>query len=792
MFAHYLSVLFRNLGKRPVLTFVNIFGLSIGISICLLCYLHIKNELSYDKHFSGHENIYRLVNGNVAAGEGWVKVSTPIPEYLQSNVPGIKEYMRLTRASYNPKITIAHDNQVFNEANVYLADPSIVEFFAMNRVGGPSKESLQNKKSILISESSKKKLFGNESAIGETLVVGGEHLFQITAIFKDLPAATHVDIDYIINFSNLEKMLPGTSLTGNWTQFNYFGYVRLDPSVRAKEVEDKIAQSIVKMDGGNTLELKDVHLQALAAIHFQDNPGNSKAAYDTKYLTIYAAVAIAVLLISLINFVNLSIAASTKRIKEVGVRKVVGASRFQLIKQHITETTFVVVLATIVAVVLIQVVLLPLLNTNLERSIQFNFWQLTDLMTIAGTVLLVSLIGGAYIAFFVTGFVPSKALKGTFKNSGGGTKNILLGLQFTISLLLILSSIFIYNQMNYMFYKDLGMNPNQVLNISLYNGSAQKNAGVLKRRLEVLNGVEGVSTTRFNAGAANWNQTVWWEGQMENNNMALIMADESFVKVMEMQLIEGESKVVEQPLKDGEYRYVLNKAAREYVGWDSALGKSIHCFGQKSKALVAGVVEDFNFKSLHHSVDPVVVVMHKNIQPGQIMVKINSKQILKTTQSIKEVFEATIPGVPFEYHFLDQQFDQLYTTEKRTSQILASLTATAILLALLGVYGLVVFAIQERTKEISIRKVLGLSVPGVMALLSQNYIRILMVSNVIAIPMAWYVVDIWLSNFSYRVSLSPVVFVVGSGLIWFFVLGTVFLNAVQVNKLSTVEGLRND
>jgi putative ABC transport system permease protein len=794
MLRNYFLIHLRSILKKPILAGINLFGLAIGLSVCLLAYLHIQNELSFDKHNLNGDRIYRLVNGDVTNGDGWVKVSAPIPPLLEEQIPEIEAFTRLARVTHNPKITVRYGQDVYNEANFYMADASYLTMFNLPLKQGNSENAIADINSVIISDKISSKLFNNENPIGKTIELGGQHLLQVSGVFVALPAQSHVSIDYLINFQNLERILPGTSLTSNWGQFNYFAYVMLNDAEAELEkvVESKIVTTVINLDENNEMRLEDLNLQPLPEIHFAANRGNAKSSYDPKYLFVYATVAIAILLISIINFINLTVAGSTKRIKEVGVRKVVGAGRGQLIIQYISESFVTTFLALGIALVFTYYLLLPAANDVLKSNIFLDLSQPGLVVVLVIMTVLISLMAGFYIAVFVTGFQPSRALRGSIKigRKGGVLKNLLLGAQFTISLILILSSIFIYKQLGYLQVKDLGLNPQQIVNISLYNKAAKDNAGLLKRQLEQIPWVQATTATRFTAGSANWHQTAWWEGQQEEESMSVILADEGFIKTLNLTIIEGDKEVLESIPEASEVRYILNEAARDHIGWDTAVGKSYYNFGEKSMSPIAGVVKNFNYQSLHKDIDPVVIAIYNSIKPGQLMVKIATDDYQTALAEIEDVFTSTVPNTPFEYHFLDDQFQELYQADNRTKQVVGFITVIAMVLALLGLYGLVSFAVQERTKEMAIRKVLGVTMPSVLSLLSSGYLKLLLLANILAIPVVWYAIDNWLNNFNYRIELSPAMFLSGSALVWLFVVITVSFNVYQVSKIDPVNGLR--
>ena len=400
MFQNYFKTSIRNLFKQKFYFLLNTFGLSIGIAACLLCYLHLSYEMSYDKYIPNSDDTYRLVTGDVKGGDGWVRVSAPMPVKLKEQIPEISNYARVSNITRDPKITVAHDNVLFSEDKFYLADPSILDKFGFNLLRGDRSQVLSDLNSVIISQSTAKKYFNEGDPIGKTLRVDDKNDFLITGVFEDIPFNAHYDFDFLISFENLERLIPGTSLSSNWGQFNYFAYLQLTPGSSLAEVQSKIQKAEINIGSNRNFDLSSIAIQPLLEIHFVENPGNIKPAYNFNYIYIYGAIALAILFISFINFVNLTIANSTKRLKEVGVREVVGASKGQLVLQFITESFLIAIMATAVALLLSQLLFIPAINDLLNSRVSLTFLDPLLLMVIAILLLLISLSSGGYIAYF--------------------------------------------------------------------------------------------------------------------------------------------------------------------------------------------------------------------------------------------------------------------------------------------------------------------------------------------------------------------------------------------------------
>ncbi len=789
MLKNIILTSFRSLTKSKTTFLLNVLALAIGISACMIAYLHIDHELSFDQYHSNKDRIYRVVTGNLATGNGWVKVSAPIAPKIQAELPEFESYARLDKFSYNTKVAVKYRQEVYNEANVYMADPALFSMFDFEIVAGAASPN-PAPNTVLISEEVAAKYADGNGLIGEKITIDGRMDFSIAGIFKKLTSNSHFDLDFVVPFENLEAAKPGTSLSGNWGQFNYFTYVMLREGTNARKAEIKLSEILVEFGDNQTLKFENLRLQALSDIHFQANRGNLKPAYNTRYLQIYSGIALAVLVISFINFINLNIAGSMKRIKEVGVRKVLGATRPQLILQFISESTITAILSSVIALML-TFLALPYINEIIASDMTLN---LANPVLISGMILLIlsiALFSGAYISMFMLSFNPVQAVKGAVKvgNKGKRFKEALLTTQFAVSCVLILCSVFIYRQLEFMRSQDIGLNQNGIITLQLYDQEAQKSVGILSDALKRVAGIEHISASNFTPGAPNWHQRVSWDDQMEEVSWNLIIADKHFIETFDIQMSEGDIeniKAISEGMRD---TYVINETALKSAGWDQGLGKVISAFGKERKSPVAGVVKDFNYKSLHTTVEPCVLVISNDRNYSQVSVKFNSEDVFSMVSEIEEVYASVLPQTPFEYAFADDQFDQLYKVEQRTSQLVGLLTSIAVLLAMMGVYSLLSYTIKERTKEIAIRKVLGIKMRETMYLLSRDYLRLLVIGNIIGIPTTWYLMDGWLQNFSYQITLGFISFA-GVALATFLIILIVAgLKVFQIERINPANAL---
>lgn len=783
---------FRSLLKNRGTFLLNLLALTIGIAACVVAYLHINYELSFDQYHSKKSRIFRVVTGNVAAGEGWVKVSSPIPPTIEAQLPEVESYARLTKFSYNDKVSVEAKEAIFNEENVFLADPSLFSIFDIPpRSGAFSEDPPENV--VYISSSIANKYFPTQDPIGEVITIDGRLDFEVAAVFQDIPSNSHFDLELVVPFDNLETALPNTSLTGNWGQFNYFAYVLLGENASQSTTDSKIKEIVAEYGDNQSLQFENLGLQALGDIHFQENRGNLKPAYSPRYLVIYAAVAGSILLISFINFINLSVASSTKRIKEVGVRKVLGASRSQLITQFVTESIITATLSASLALLLTNI-LMPYINGILQSNISPNLLDPLLLFGILTLIVSIALFSGLYISLYILSFNPLNAVKGVIKvgNKGKRFKEALMLVQFTVSCVLILSSVFIYKQLNFLMGHDIGLDKDGIITVQLFNKKSQQEVKLLLPELEKIAGVESVSASRFSPGSVNWHQTVIWEDQVEKTNWNLIIVDENFLSTFDIELTEGDrSRIADRAANSG-FSYIINEAALKVTGWESGLGRSISPFGRERLAPIVGVAKDFNYKSLHNIVEPCILVISDRDNYSQISLRYSTADVYGLLADIESKFLQVLPSTPFEYAFASDQFDNLYQVEKQTSQLIGLLTGVAITLALLGVYALLSFTIRERTKELAIRKVLGIKIKGTIYLLSSNYLKLLLIANVIGIPAAWYIVSNWLQNFSYQIALGFGTFLWVGILTLSLIFLVVGLKVLQTEKINPTEALRNE
>ena len=789
MLYNYFKIAIRFFKKNLSYSVLNVLGLSIGLASAIICLLHINYEFSYDKFHSNSENIYRLVSGNPNSGQYWACMAAPVPVVLKENFPEVEEYIRIGRYSWDPKTIVKYENKSFNVDNFLLVDPSFFKVFDFKLIQGNEDEVLSSPNSVVITESNAKKFFGNESPIGKMIKVDGKHNYEIKGIVEDAPFNSHLDFDFLISFENLEKLY-GEGRADSWGALNYWVYLLFNNSVNEDEFNLSMNSFISEYIGekfGKKVS-KNFALQPLLKIHFQGNRGNMKPSYDIRYIYIFSAIALAVLIIAIINFINFINAISEKRVKEAGLRKTVGALKGQIIRQFIIESILISVISLLVSFLIVYY-LIPLINQILNNNISLSSITGKQVFLAVLIALIVGIVSGSYIAFYVSSFSVVSILKGI--KSGSRQKvsfsNVLIVFQIVISSLLIISSIVIIRQLNLFKNRDIGLDKKNIINVSLYGEGLNTKIELFKNEIQKSLLVESASASSFMPGKPNFQQTVWWEGQQEgeSQSMYIILVDKDFLKTLNIELVEGNLNDLTN-INPGEVYYVLNEAAVKECNWDSGLGK---VFSRNERSEVKGVVKNFNFMSLHNSIDPLVLEISDKYNHDQILIRVN-KIDNETIAYIGAKFKEIFPDIPFEYTFLTSRFNNLYNAEIRASKIISFLSVISIIIALFGVFALISFSIKEKTKEIAIRKVLGISTFSLYNSLTKGFNKLFLIGCIISWPIAYYLLMAWLNNFSYKTSLNGLLFLVSALLILGVIQLVISIRVIIASRINPSYALR--
>lgn len=797
MIRNYFKTALRSLLKNKGFTFINILGLALGLAICLLITFYVIDELSYDRYNSKHDRIYRVNTDLKFSGTltEYAITAIPVANVLKTECPEVETAVRIT-----PALNIRFkkgDEIVREDGATFYSEPNIFDVFTLPLLTGDAKTALKEPNSVVITESIAKKYFNRVDVVGQTLfLVTDSTSHKITGVMKDMPAQSHFRANFLLAAGPISNDAPWNRLTAFAT------YVLLKPNTGTKNLEAKLNAAMQKglkgsstmnyskfTSGGNYFKLNlmpvtDIHLKSNRVMELGAN-GNGE------YVYIFSAVAVFILLLACINFMNLSTARSANRAREVGVRKVLGSSRGHLIFQFLAESLIVTFVAAIIAV-LAAWALLPLFNHLSNKQLAINTqtisWLLPALLSI---VIIVGVLAGSYPAFFLSAFQPINVLKGKIATGfkGGVFRSTLVVFQFSISIFLVIGTLVIYNQLSYIQNKDLGFNRNQVL--ILNNVNTLGHPEILKQEIKQLPGVVNATLTSFLPTANNKVLSYVSPGEKEGQSTQFWKIDEDYISTMGMQMKTG--RAFSGEFKTDSLAMVINETAAKVFGYgNNPIGKTITTGMGKDvkKYHVIGVVKDFNFSSLRDNVTPLVMALD-NDWLARLSIRVNTHNLPALMARIEKTWKNIAPNEHFEYSFMDADFDALYRTEQRMGQLFILFTGLAIAIACLGLFGLAAYAAEQRTREIGIRKVLGASVAAIVGMLSKDFIRLVVISFLVAAPLAWLAMSKWLQGFAYRDNIQWwVVLLAGAGAL-FIAFATIGLQSFKAAGTNPVESLRS-
>jgi len=807
MFRNYLKVAFRNLWKNKGYSAINILGLAVGLATCLLILLYVWDELSFDRFHTKADRIYRI-NSDIRFGGSDLTLavsSDPMGQAMKADYPEVEQYTRIY-ASSGSKL-LRKGNEFIDEPELAHADSTFFEVFDFPLVAGNPKTALNDPNTVVISETGAIKYFGTKDVIGKLIETNDNESYKVTAVMKDMPANSHFRYHLLFSMDNVNYRF------GRYLSHNFHTYLLLKEGASAAALEKKFpayldkyvlpqASAITSIKSmaefeksGNYLRyslmpLRDIHLKSERFPELGVN-GSEQNVY------IFSGVAFFILLIACINFMNLSTARSSNRAKEVGIRKVLGTERKELISQFLTESTLVALVALVIALAL-TVLVLPFFNELASKQLTVtSFFQAGFLPILLAIPLVVGLIAGSYPAFYLSSFQPITVLKG--KLAGGFRKSSfrssLVVLQFSTTIFLIIATIVIYNQLDYISNRKIGFTKEQVLIIdNPYVLGTQ--ARSFKNEILKLGGVSSGTLSSYLpvSSSSRSDNTYSKEAVLDDKsgiNMQTWRVDEDYLKTMDMQLVSGRG--FSREFGTDSSAIIINETTARLLGYEDPVGKSIYSTsdGGEMKALrIIGVVKNFNFESLRQNVGPLCFML--GASNGSAAFRVETKNLTSLVSSVESVWKKMAPGMPFSYRFLDDAFNSMYRAEQRMGKLAIAFSVLAILVACMGLFGLATYAAEQRIKEIGIRKVLGASVSGIVRMLSKDFIRLILLSTLIAFPLAWWAMHSWLNSFAYRISISWWVFLAAAGLALTIALVTTSFQAVRAAIMNPVKSLRTE
>lgn len=810
MIRNYLKIALRNLTKNKLYSFINIFGLAIGLTCFLLISLYVLDELSYDRQFKDADRIYR-VNSDIKFGgtEQRMAVSSdPFGATLKKDYAEVEQYVRIY--ANNSRRFIKKGNEFLVENDCLHADSTLFDVFSLNMLEGNPKTALIAPNTLIVSEKTAKKYFGNTSALGKTLTIGVRESveYTITGVYEDMPINAHFQANMILSLKSINDYN-----FGNFLSHNFYTYIKLREGVDYKQFEKKFdvviekyilpqAKEFMNIKSMNDFEkagnyihysltpLLDIHLKSDRIYELSSNS-------DIQYVYIFSIVALFLLLIACINFMNLSTARSANRAKEVGIRKVMGTQRNGLIMQFMSESVLTSYLAFGLSLVL-TILLIPSFNDIAGKQFSIKtLFQLQYLPFLFLLPLVVGILAGYYPSFFLSSFRPIEVLKSklnaNFKRSN--FRNTLVTFQFVTSLVLVISTVIIYQQLNYIQHKNLGFSKDQILVIT-GTSSLRDNNNVFKEEVKKIAGVKNATFAGFLpvANSSRSDNSFSTEAVMTAKNafnMQIWGIDEDYIPTLDMKVLKGRN--FSKAFSTDSSAIIINEQAAKLIGFDDPIGKKLYTRNESNQVVgltIVGIVKNFHYQSMRETVGPLCFSYSRSAWVTAF--KINTNEPQSVIKQVEAKWRSLAPEMPFNYHFMNESFDEMYRAEQRIGKVSLIFAVLTVLIACLGLFGLITYIAEQRTKEIGVRKVLGASIWSIVQLLSKDFLKLVCIAFVIATPLAYYAMYSWLKDFVFRIDISIWIFV-GAGIITLLIaLLTVSYQAIKAALMNPVKSLKTE
>jgi putative ABC transport system permease protein len=798
MLKNLFTIALRNILKDKTYSAINILGLTIGITCSMFLFLYILDELSYDRYHKNADNVYRIVS-NIKEPDNaftWAVAQIPLAEELRDNYPEVENAVRFFQTG---RTLYKNGDKQFYEEDFYLADSTVFDMFSYEFVKGDQATALDQPFSIVLTETIARKYFGEADPLGQALQNQRNEEFKITGVIQDVPNNSHFRFDALISRNTRPQN------QGGWGGFGVFTYIQLPAGYDLSKMYVSL-DTIVKQRVNPIFEQYGIsvkyELQRITDIHLYSKiQDEAEAGGDISYIYIFGVVAAFMLIIACINYMNLATARSANRAKEVGIRKVMGSQRTQLVVQFITESVVISLIALVVSLVLIYV-LLPSFNSLSSKEMPFSYiLQTPVILSLLGVVVFAGIVGGSYPAFYLSGFNPVNVLKGKLSSRGGSVlfRKSLVVAQFAISIFMLISTLIVFDQLSFLRNKDLGFDKKQVIRIDLSGRELRQKANVLAEKLKQNKEVELVGLADASPGEGIGKLLIQVEdneGKLDEKGVDLFGANFEFIKTLGMEIVQGRD-FSRDVASDTTFAVLVNEAMVKRMAWDNPLGKKFVFKGAGPdntdiEKHVVGVVKDYHQNSLYDAIEPLMIVL--NDDNNYIFVRTREGNIRESLTGLEKVWKEVNPNNPFEYQFLDQDFDSQYRADEKRSQIFTAFSGLTIAIACLGLLGLAAFTTEQRTKEIGVRKVIGASVNSLVFLVSKEFFLLVGIGMVLAFPAAWYFTDSWLQNFAYRIELEGewLTFIVSSLLAFAITMITVGYHVLRAAVANPVKSLRDE
>lgn len=801
MIKNYLKIALRHMIRYKGYSFINITGLTIGMACCMLILLFVKDELSFDRFHEKADRVFRVISEFTEKGEAqrFSQTSPPIAPALKQDFPEIEEAVRLSYPI--DKILIKVGESSFYEKQFFYSDANLFRVFSFSLAYGNTETALKAPQSIVLSTASAQKYFGSASPIGKTMSVelrGKMTDFQVTGILNEIPFNSQIRPDYIIPFENLSK-----GRLEEWWDFGFQTYVLLHPNARPSELEGKFSGFMkAHMPASDVNEpLPGLFLQPLPDIHLYSDFENSEGSSGPlMYVYLFSALALLIIIIACINFMNLATARSQGRSREVGVRKIVGATRRQLIRQFLSESLLMSLLSLIAAIGIVELSI-PMFNEISNKNILIDYAN--DTPTILGFLIMtlaVGVVAGSYPALFLSKMNAISVLKGTwFKGSAGSmVRKTLVIVQFAISVALIFGTLIVYSQIQFVKNYKLGFDQEHVMVVPLTRSIKTHSETLKNEALRNPNIIHASLAYTFPFGENWWITGVMPEGTESVENRKRVytfQTDYDYFKTLGSHFVAGRD--FSARFATDSSKFIINEAAVKDFGWESpeqAIGKKLTWLGHGPKdpkvGTVVGVVQDFHYKTLREKIAPAVFHIMPSDSYDMLVLRLKPSSTSETIEFLKKKWTSLDPGHPFEFEFVDENVNRQYEPEERLAKVFGIFSVFAIFIACLGLYGLVAFTTEQRTKEIGVRKVLGASIGSIMGLLSVEFVRLVLIANLIAWPLAYWGMRQWLDNFSYRVDIGAESFLLSAAVALIIAMATISYQAIKAATANPVDALK--
>ncbi|MEP2668194.1 MAG: ABC transporter permease [Cyclobacteriaceae bacterium] len=785
MIKNYITVALRKFRRQKFYSLVNLFGLTIGLTSVILIMLYVVDEVSYDRFHEKSDRIYRVVENQYYAGQPVFPVAVTPPPLGPALVEEYTDIENGTRV-WSTDLSFNKDEQQFVEAGIYV-DDSFFDVFTFKMIYGEVASALDEINNVVLTESLARKYFANDNPVDQLLTVGGQEV-RVSGVIKDVPDNSHVQFDFLVPIES--RLLSNEELRTNWGNNTLYTYVLVHNETDIAKLNAQIIDRIKK---NNERSITDIYLQPLTDVHLGavSFTADVRGKGNRQYVSIFLVVAIFILIIACINFMNLATARSIGRSKEVGLRKSIGANRYQLILQFLSESVFTALIAMALAILLVDL-LLPQFNLLANKTLSLDFLSNSALLFyLLGASVFTGLIAGSYPAFFLSSFDPASVLKSNMTQKSGGVmfRKVLVVTQFCISMVMIVGTIVVQAQLEYIRSKNLGYSKENVVKIPRISNDYVS----FKNELATQSGIVNVTASNQHpAYVANSTSGIDWEGKGEDESILIhtLIADFDFLETMGMKIGNGRS--LSKEFGTDSAAVILNEAAVEIMGFSNPIGQKLEV-GAPMPYTVVGVVDNFHFKSIHQKIEPLAIFIGFNMRMyNYTLVRVEAGDPKASLATIEDLWKKFNPDREFVYTFLDEDFNELYKAEEQTSTIFKYFSVLAIVISCLGLFGLASFTLEQRTKEFGVRKIFGASMFQLFSTASTGFMALVLIAFVISIPISWYFVNMWLSGFAYHAALDYQYFM-WSGLIAMMIaLVTVSYQAIKSALLDPVNSLRHE